>query len=88
MANDYLDEVTFLAVAGRAPIEATAAKAASLFSDNLLWGLDDQVWDLYGIPGQPAVVLITRGVIVDAWFGAQGEEFLRERIDRLIDLSA
>jgi hypothetical protein len=33
-------------------------------------------------------VLIAQGVIVDMWFGAQSDEFLRERIDNLITLGA
>ena len=86
MAADYLDEVTFVAVAGRSDLGTTAERASGLFSDNLLWGLDDSIWDLYGIPGQPATVLVSRGVVVDTWFGAQGEDFLRERIERLIEL--
>ena len=81
MANDYLEEVTFLAVAGRGELGATTEEAGRLFSDNLLWGLDDSVWGLYGIPGQPASVLIQSGVIVDVWFGALGDEALREKLD-------
>lgn len=86
MANDYLDEVTFLAVAGKGTMEATAEEASTLFSDNLNWGLDESIWDLYGVPGQPATVLIAQGVVVDMWFGETSAEFLRERIDRLISL--
>ena len=67
---------------------STEARANELLTNNVPWGLDDQIWDLYGIPGQPATVLISQGVIVDQWFGAQGEDFLRERIDRLISLGA
>lgn len=67
---------------------STASEAANLLTDNVPWGLDDSIWDLYGIPGQPATVLVAQGVIVDQWFGAQSEEFLRERIDELIALGA
>ena len=80
--------MTFLAVAGRADLDRTASGAAELFSDNLMWGLDDGVWDLYGIPGQPATVLIVDGVVVDQWFGPAPEETIRERLDRLVSLSA
>jgi hypothetical protein len=88
VAADYQDEVTFLAVAGRSDIGSTADRASSLFSDNLKWGLDESIWDLYGVPGQPSTVLIAQGVVVDTWFGATSDEFLRERIDRLISLGA
>ena len=67
----------------------TAERASQWFSDNLSWGLDESIWDLYGIPGQPASVLITGNeVIVDGWFGAVGEERLRSALDRLVALSA
>jgi len=88
VSNDFLDDVTFLAVAGRGDLGATRERAGLLFSDNLLWGLDDSVWDLYGIPGQPASVLITDGVIVDLWFGEVGEQALRDRLDDLVSLSS
>ena len=87
VAADYLDEIRFLAVAGRSTPEATAERAPQWFS-RLDWGYDDSIWDLYGIPGQPASVLVTGGdVIVDRWFGAAGEEQLRAALDRLVALS-
>ena len=85
VAADYLDDVTFLAVAGRSSFDRTAARATELFSDNLAWGLDDSVWNDYGVFGQPFTVLVADGVIVDSWFGALGEDELRERLDDLID---
>lgn len=87
VASDYLADVSFLAVAGRSDLARTSQSADELFSENLAWGLDDRIWDLYGIPGQPATILITNGVIVDQWFGAAPEDFLRERLDRLVSLS-
>jgi hypothetical protein len=88
VANDYIDEVTFLAVAGRGDLGSTQEEAARLFSDNIKWGLDDSIWDLYGVPGQPATVLIVDGVVVDGWFGALGDSALRERLDRMVSLSS
>jgi hypothetical protein len=86
VAADYLDEVRFIAVAGRSSFEATAERAPQWFS-RLDWGYDETIWDLYGIPGQPASVLITgNDVIVDRWFGAAGEEQLRQSLDRLVAL--
>ena len=88
VAADYRDEVTFLAIAGKADLERTAARADELISGNLQWGLDDSIWDLYGVPGQPATILVADGVIVDQWFGAAPEDLLRERLDRLVELSS
>ncbi|MEN8239055.1 MAG: hypothetical protein ABFR53_07635 [Actinomycetota bacterium] len=79
VSNEYLEDITFLAIAGRSNPGASADAAAELFSDNLLWGYDESIWDLYGVPGQPASVLIQNGVIVDAWFGAIGSDALREK---------
>lgn len=87
VAADYRDDVTFLAVGGRSDLERTASAADELFSDNLMWGFSPEIWDLYGIPGQPTTVLIADGVIVDQWFGAIGEDALRERLDHLVGLT-
>jgi hypothetical protein len=81
VANEYLEDVTFLAIAGRSNLGASEKAAAELFSDNLQWGYDEAIWDLYGVPGQPASVLIQDGVIVDVWFGAIGHEALRQKLD-------
>ena len=88
VAADYQGDVTFLAVAGKADMDRTAQRADELLTGNVLWGLDDSIWDLYGVPGQPATVLIVDGVIVDQWFGALPEDTLRERVDRLVELAA
>lgn len=88
VAADFLDDVAFVAVAGRADLARTAARAPELFSDNLIWGLGEDVWNLYGIPGQPASVMVAHGVVVDQWFGAIGESELRSRLDRLVSLGS
>ena len=88
MANDYVDDVTFLAIAGHGDLGATREEAARLFSDNLMWGLDDSIWDLYGIPGQPASILIANGVVVDGWFGALDPAELRQKLDNLVSLAS
>lgn len=86
VAADYQDQVRFIAVAGRSSYELTAQRAPQWFSQ-LEWGLDEGVWDLYGIRGQPASVLITgNDVIVSGWYGAAGEETLRQALDELIAL--
>jgi hypothetical protein len=88
VANDYVDEVAFLAVAGRGDLGATQQEAARLFSNNISWGLDDSIWDLYGVFGQPVTVLIVDGIAVDGWFGALGDSALRERLDNLVSFSS
>ncbi len=87
VASDYQDTIEFIAVAGRSDLEPTAARAAELLSDNVSWGLDESIWDLYEILGQPASVMITGDdVIVEGWYGALGEGALRERFDLLANI--
>jgi hypothetical protein len=89
ISEDYRDRIEFVAVAGRSDLEASRARVGVWFSpDNLLWGYDDELWGLYGIPGQPSSVLITEGVIVGGWFGALPEDEFRAQLDRLLELSA
>lgn len=70
-------------MAGRSAFDRTAARAAELFSDNLAWGLDESIWELYGVFGQPYTVVIDQGVIVDEWFGLRSEDEIRSRLDSL-----
>lgn len=88
VANDYINDITFLAVAGRGDLDSTRDRAADLFSNNIIWGLDDDIWSLYGIPGQPTSVLIANGVVVDLWFGALAEPEMRKRLDNLVAVSS
>ncbi|MFQ5555489.1 MAG: TlpA family protein disulfide reductase [Acidimicrobiia bacterium] len=88
VAGDYLDDVAFLAVAGRSTFDRTAPRAAELFGENLAWGFDESVWDLFGVFGQPFTVLVSGDVIVASWFGALGEQEIRSRLDGLIDWRA
>lgn len=85
VARDYLEDVRFIAVAGNnTSLDAGRARAAELF-EVLDWGLDDSIWELYNVPYQPYSVLITgNDVILTEWFGAVGEEALREELDRLV----
>ena len=66
-------------------MEDTAQVAESLLGRNVKWGLDDAIWDLYGIGGQPVSVLIKDGVVVRQLFGASGEAVLTTRINELLD---
>lgn len=89
VAADYVDDVAFVAVAGRSGFDETAERAAEWFSDRIMWGLDDSVWELYGIFGQPSTVLVdANGTIVDEWFGARGDAELRTALDALIATGA
>ena len=68
---------------------STADAADALFGDALLWGLDESIWDLYGVPYQPVTFLITGGdTIVDGWPGLLDESDIRSRIDNLVALSS
>ena len=84
VARDYLDEVRFIAVAGRSDLSTTRARAEELFH-SLDWGLDDSLWELYNVPYQPYSVLISgNDVVVAEWFGAVDEAELRSELDRLV----
>ncbi len=88
VANDYQDSVEFVAIAWKSELDRARERAAELFTDNLSWGIGDQIFDLYGIPGQPASVIVVEGVIVDSWFGAIDADELRTRLDRAVSLGA
>ena len=87
IASDYQDEVSFLAVAGRAGLDRTTTVAQQLLSDNVPWGLDESIWELYGVLGQPFTVLVTGDDrIVGSWFGLLPEEDIRAQLDALVAL--
>jgi len=89
IAADYRDDVTSLAVAGRGSLDRTQQRAAELFSDNLLWGFDESIWELYAVFGQPFTVLVSGDdVIVDSWFGRLDESELRGKLEGLVAASA
>ena len=85
IAPDYDGEVTFLAVGGRAGLEATTSRAAELMpSGSMLWSLDDSVWESYDVFGQPVTFAISADkVIVDQWFGVRDEGQIRATLDIL-----
>lgn len=84
VAADYEDRIRFIAVAGNnTSLDAGRQRAGELFS-RLDWGLDESLWELYGVPYQPYSVLITgNDVILKEWFGAVDEETLRAELDEL-----
>ena len=86
VASDYQDEITFLAVAGNSSESASRQKVGEWFDPSrILWGYDDSLFALYGIPGQPVSLLITGDdIVIDSWFGGIGEAELRTRLDALV----
>jgi thioredoxin-like negative regulator of GroEL len=42
----------------------------------MLWDKDAKSWEYYGVPGQPAALLIKNGEVVASWAGAIDEEEL------------
>lgn len=88
VASDYLEDITFLAVAGKSSFGESAARVGDWFSpDRILWGYDDDLWETYRAGYQPVSFLISSDdVIVDAWFGPAGEEQLRAALDRLREI--
>ena len=87
VASDYQDTIEFVAVAGRSDLGPTEQRAEELLTSNVAWGLDDSIWELYDIFGQPASVIITGDdIIVEGWYGALGEDALREKLDFLASI--
>jgi thiol-disulfide isomerase/thioredoxin len=86
VASEYEGRVTFVAVAGRSSLAASAERVGVWFSpDRFLWGYSDEVWGAFGVAQQPVGVLITAdGYEVDRWFGAVSEDRLRQALDFLI----
>jgi hypothetical protein len=85
VASDYLDDITFLAIAGSSTPEKSAARVGDWFDPyRILWAYSDELWGTYLVPYQPVSVLISSDdVIVERWFGAVGEAELRAALDRL-----
>lgn len=87
VSADYVDDISFLAVAWKGTEEDTRTRAGELIpSGRIAWGLDaaEEVFQLYGIPYQPASVLVTHdGIVLNQWAGAVGEDQLRAELDAL-----
>ena len=91
VAQDYADEVEFVAVAWKSDLDSTAARAAELLPSGVVrWGLDEPeaVFAAYGIGYQPWTVLVVDGVEVARWAGALSEADLRSNVEALIELAA
>jgi hypothetical protein len=46
----------------------------------MLWDKNAKSWEFYGVPGQPAALLIKNGEVVASWAGAVDEPELLELI--------
>lgn len=88
LAEEFGEQVSFVAVAWKGTLAATAERAAEILpSGAVRWGLDEaeDVFGLFSIPYQPASVLITSDQrIFDRWPGARSEGEMREAIEGLI----
>ncbi|MFO7547979.1 MAG: hypothetical protein R6X29_03745 [Acidimicrobiia bacterium] len=88
LAGEYGDRVAFVAPAWKSSFDATARRAEELLTSGVVrWGLDESesVFAAYGIPYQPATVLIAAdGTVVDAWAGVRTEADMRRALDDLI----
>lgn len=88
LAAEYGDRVVFVAPAWKSDFDSTAARAAELLTSGVVqWGLDadEEVFRAYGIPYQPATVLIAPDqTIVEAWPGVRSEDDLRASIEGLL----
>ena len=62
---------------------------ANQLMSNIEWGLDDSLWDLYGVPYQPVTFLITGDDIIFERFDGvpYDPDALRQRIDALLATS-
>ena len=89
LAQEYGDRIAFVAVAWKGTPEATAERAAELIpSGAVAWGLDteEEIFALYGVPYQPATVLIDSGKkIFDRWPGVMTEDETRAAIEALLE---
>ena len=89
LATEYSDRVAFVAPAWKASFDETAQQASRLLqSGEVRWGLDESegIFQAYGVPYQPATVLIgTDGTVVESWLGARDEAAMRQSIEALLE---
>jgi len=88
IAQEYGDQIVFVAPAWKGTAAATAERAVELMpSGVILWGLDaeEEIFALYGVPYQPHTVLITADkTILASWPGAMTEDEIRAQLDALL----
>jgi hypothetical protein len=88
LAAEYSERVAFVAPAWKGSLEDTTERAAELLpSGEVMWGLDadESIFAAYGIPYQPAVVLIgSDGAVKEEWLGVRSEEEMRSSLQSLL----
>jgi hypothetical protein len=87
VAREFSGKVTFFGVAWKAT-EAECRRYVRDFEVPYDNGLDagERIFELYGVPYQPATVLISRdGRLVDQIAGGVDHEFLAEQVGKLVE---
>lgn len=89
LSAEYSDRVDFVAPAWKSNFGQTEARAKELFlAGQIMWGLDETIFALYGVPYQPVTVLIGADkTIIEAWPGLKGEDAIRAAIENLLAVS-
>ena len=92
ISTDYDGEVTFLAIAARGDVEATADRVEEWIpSGRIKWAFDpaEEVWGFFGIRGTPTTLLLSADDrVVAGWPGEVGEDNLRQALDQLVEIGS
>ncbi len=75
-----------MAVAGRSDLGSTREVAEQLGLDRVAWGYAPDLWDSYGVRGQPTAFLISADAKLFAgpWFRITDEPTIREGVEELL----
>ncbi len=58
-------------------------------SGNVIWALDESVWETFEVFGQPVTFAISGdNTIVDTWYGIRPEAEIRSLLDELAGTTA
>ncbi len=78
-----------MAVAGRSDLDRTREVAEQLGLDRVAWGYAPELWDRYGVRGQPTAYLITPDAKLFAgpWFRITDEPTIREGVEELLGIA-
>jgi hypothetical protein len=52
----------------------TFTKRNKMSAVKMLWDKNAKSWEFYGVPGQPAALLIKNGEVIASWAGAIDEQ--------------
>ncbi len=53
-----------------------------MVSARMFWDRSGDTWSAYGVPGQPAALLIRNGVVVKSWTGVLNEDAVEAALDK------